>query len=228
MGFFKKIFGPSYEDAWSQVSSEIGARFIKGSFFKGASRVEARAGNWTITLDTYTVSTGKSSVTYTRMRAPFMTRDGFRFTIYRKSVFSGMGKLFGMQDVEVGGPKFKQLGPLFGVGGYLDEKIVESGYPEFDSDFIIKGNDESKLKILFKNLKIRELIEAQPGLFLQVKGTGGWLDRKKHEGIDELYFQVIGVIKDPDRLKCLFELFSEILSNLHSIGTARKDEPRPR
>jgi hypothetical protein len=228
MGFLKKIFGPSLNDAWRQLGSEIGAEFIAGSFFKGTPRVEARVGNWTVTLDTYTVSTGKSSVTFTRMRAPFINRDGFRFTIYRKSMFSRMGKLLGMQDVEVGGPKFEHLGPLFGLPGYLDTRIVESGYPQFDNDFIIKGSDDSKLKVLFKNLKIRELIEAQPGIVLQVKGTGGWLDRKKHKGIDELYFQVVGVIKDLDRLKQLFELFSETLSSLHSMGTAHEAEPSPR
>ncbi|HKG21047.1 MAG TPA: DUF3137 domain-containing protein, partial [Blastocatellia bacterium] len=109
MRFFKKILGPSQEEVWRRVSSEIGAEFIKGGFFKGVNRVEARVKGWDITLDTYTVSTGKSTVTFTRMRAPFVNRDGFSFTIYRKSIFSGLGKLLGMQDVEVGGPKFEHL-----------------------------------------------------------------------------------------------------------------------
>ena len=220
MGFFKKMFGPPQEEIWRRVSDEIGAQFIKGSFFKGPDRVEARVGDWTVTLDTFTVSTGKSSTTFTRMRAPFVNRDGFRFTIHRRNLFTDMGKMFGMQDVEVGGPKFEKLEPLFGLRGYLDAQLVESGYPDFDREFVIKGNDESKLKVLFKDLKIRELVEAQPAIALQVKGTGGWFSRKKHEGIDELYFQVVGVIKDPDRLKKLFELYSEVLKSLHSMGTA--------
>ncbi|HYP29086.1 MAG TPA: DUF3137 domain-containing protein [Blastocatellia bacterium] len=220
MGFFKKLFGPPQEEIWKQVSDEIGAQFIKGSFFKGADRVEARVDNWTVVLDTFTVSTGKSTVTFTRMRARFVNKDGFRFAIHRRNMFTGMGKLFGMQDVEVGGPKFEKLEPLFGLRGYLDAELVESGYPEFDREFVIKGSDESKLKVLFKDLKIRELIEAQPSIDLQVKGTGGWFERKENEGIDELYFQVVGVIKDPVRLKQLFELYSEILKSLRAMGTA--------
>lgn len=220
MGFFKKMFGPPQEEVWRRVSDEIGAQFIKGSFFKGPARIEARVGNWTVTLDTFTVSTGKSSTTFTRMRAPFVNRDGFRFTIHRRNLFTDMGKMFGMQDVEVGGPRFEKLEPLFGLRGYLDAELIESGYPDFDREFVIKGTDESKLKVLFKDLKVRELVEAQPAISLQVKGTGGWLSRKKNEGIDELYFQVVGVIKDPDRLKKLFELYSEILKSLHSMGTA--------
>jgi hypothetical protein len=228
MRFFKRIFGPSQEEVWRRVSSEMGAEFIKGGFFKGVNRVEARVKDWAITLDTYTVSTGKSSVTFTRMRAPFVNRDGFRFTIHRKSIFSGMGKLLGMQDVEVGGPKFEHLEPLFGLRGYLDAQLIESGYPEFDNEFVIKGSDESKLKILFKNLKVRELIEAQPGLVLQVKAIRGWLGRRQQDGVDELYFQVVGVIKDPDRLKKLFELFSEVLESLRAMGTALEVPPTSR
>ena len=40
------------------------------------------------------------------------------------------------------------------------------------------------------------------------------------EGVDELYFQVSGVIKDLDRLKELFTLFTETLDQLCRIGSA--------
>ena len=110
-------FGPSKDEAWRQLSQEIGAEFVEGGFWKG-NKVQAQVGTWTITLDTYTVHTQHSHVTYTRMRAPYVNPEGFRFTIYRKGFFSDLGKLLGMQDIEVGDP-------------------------EFDEAFIIKGNDES-------------------------------------------------------------------------------------
>src|SRR5215207_7164954 len=46
MRFFKRIFGPSQEEVWRRVSSEMGAEFIKGGFFKGVNRVEARVKDW--------------------------------------------------------------------------------------------------------------------------------------------------------------------------------------
>ena len=55
------------------------------------------------------------------MRAPYVNPEGFRFTIYRKGFFSDLGKLLGMQDIEVGDP-------------------------EFDEAFIIKGNDEDRVR----------------------------------------------------------------------------------
>jgi hypothetical protein len=101
--FLRKLFGPSKEEVWQQLCNEIGAEYINNEIWKG-DKVVAKVKDWTITLDTYTVSTGKSHVTYTRMRAPYVNADGFRFKIYRKNIFSGIGKYFGMKDLEIGYP----------------------------------------------------------------------------------------------------------------------------
>ena len=122
-------FGPSKDEVWQQFSQEIGAEFVEGGFWKG-NKVQAHVDPWTITLDTYTVNTQHSHVTYTRMRAPYVNPEGFRFTIYRKGFFSDLGKLLGMQDIEVGDP-------------------------DFDEAFIIKGNDEFKVRDLLANPHIR-------------------------------------------------------------------------
>ena len=139
-------------------------------------------------------------VTYTRMRAPYINPEGFRFTIYRKNLFSDLGKFLGMQDIEVGDP-------------------------EFDEAFIIKGNDESKVRDLFANSKIRQMIQDQPKIRLEVKDSEGWFGPKFPEDVDELSFQVVGVIKDVERLKALFDLFAAVLDQLCRIGSAYKQEP---
>ena len=199
MGYLRRLFGPSKNEIWRQLSEDIGAQFVDGGFL-GSSKVQGHVGEWNVTLDTYTVSTGKTSVTYTRMRAPYVNKDGFRFTIYRAGFFSNIAKFFGMQDVEV-------------------------GHPDFDRDFIIKGTDETKLRALFANPKIRELIQAQPSIHLEVKDDEGWFGADFPEGVDELYFQVVGVIKDIERLKDLYELFAEVLQHLCHIGSAYEDDP---
>ncbi len=203
MGILRQLFGPSREEIWRQLCSEIGAQYVDGGFWKG-DKVQAHCGQWTVTLDTYTAthSDGKttSSTTYTRMRAPYVNKDGFRFTIYRKSIFSGLGKLLGMQDVEV-------------------------GYPEFDEAFIIKGNDEAKLRALFANPRIRQLIEMQPSIYLTVKDDEGWFGTHFPEGVDELCFNVLGVIKDVEQLKSLYYLFAEMLNHLCHIGSAYENDP---
>ena len=87
-------FGPSKDEVWRQLSQEIGAEFVEGGFWKG-NKVQAHLGPWTVTLDIYTESTGESSVTYTRMRAPYVNPEGFRFTIYRKGSFQRPGQASG-------------------------------------------------------------------------------------------------------------------------------------
>jgi hypothetical protein len=200
MSFLRTLFGPSKEEIWRQFCAETGGQYVAGGFWK-RGKVEAAHGQWTVTLDTYTVSTGKSSVTYTRMRAPYVNPDGFTFTIYRKGIFSEIGKWLGMQDVTV-------------------------GYPEFDEAFIIKGNDEAKLRRLFANEKIRGLISAQPAIRFSVVDDEHQFWRSRFpEGVDELYFQVTGVIKDVERLKSLYDLFSETLDELCRMGSAYEQNP---
>jgi hypothetical protein len=201
MGFLRQLFGPSQEEIWRQLCSEIGAQYVEGGFWKG-DKVQAHHGQWTFTLDTYTTTDteNNTSTTYTQMRAPYVNKDGFRFTIYRKSIFSGLGKLLGMQDVEV-------------------------GYPDLDEAFIIKGNDEAKLRALFANPKIRQLIEMQPSIYLTVKDDEGWFGTQFPEGVDELYFSVPWVVKDVEQLKSFYYLFAEMLNHLCHIGSAYENDP---
>jgi hypothetical protein len=196
-------FGPSKDEVWRQLSREIGAEFVNGGFWKG-SKVQAQVGPWTVTLDTFTRhhqhQNHHSHTTYTRIRAPYVNPEGFRFTIYRKGFFSDLGKLLGMQDIEVGDP-------------------------EFDEAFIIKGNDESKVRTLFDDPNLRRLVEAQPDIRLEVKDSDGWFGHSFPNDVDELHFQVVGVIKDVWRLKALFELFAAVLDRLCRIGSAYEQEP---
>src|SRR5262245_57735320 len=195
----RKLFGPSKSAVWQQLSTEIGADFTQGRLWKG-DRVDATHGEWTVTLDTFVVSTGKTVVVFTRLRAPYVNPDGFRFTIYRRGVFSDVAKWFGMQDIEI-------------------------GHPAFDRDFILKATDESKLKRLLAGPKLRQLIESQSNVKLTVKDDEGWFGPKFPEGVDELLFTVPGVIKDVERLAGLFDLFAEVLDELCRIGSAYEDDP---
>jgi hypothetical protein len=199
MSSLRKLFGPSRADLWRQLSAEIGANYVEGGFWKG-DKVQVTHGDWTITLDRHAVHTGKVTIVYTRLRAPYVNPDHFRFTIYRRGLFSDVAKWFGMQDVTV-------------------------GYPEFDRDFVIKGTNDAKLRDLFANSRLRELIAAQPQIRFTVKDDEGYFGPKFPPGTDELSFMVTGVIKDTERLKQLFELFAETLDQLCRIGSAYEQVP---
>jgi hypothetical protein len=199
MSILRELFGPSKEEIWRQLSAEIGAKFVEGGFLRGA-KVQARVKQWNVTLDIYTVSTGRSTHHYTRLRAPFVNADGFRFQIYRAGIFSDLGKRLGMRDIEI-------------------------GYPDFDRDFVIKGNDEQRLRQLFSYEKIRTLLQEQPDVRFEVVDDEGWFGADFPQGVDELRFQVSGIIKDLHLLKQLFELFAVTLDQLCMMGSAYLSEP---
>jgi hypothetical protein len=195
----RKAFGPSKAEIWRQLSAELGATYVDGGAWKG-DKVLARHGEWTVTLDSYVESAGKFRVAYTRMRAPYVNPDGFRFTIYRQGPFAGIAKLFGMQDVEI-------------------------GEAPFDKAFVIKTNDEARLRNLLASERLRGLIARQEDIYFAVKDNEGRFGPAFPENVDELYFQVTEVIQDLDRLKALYELFAVTLTDLCRIGAAYETAP---
>jgi len=199
MSFLKSLFGPSQKTIWRQLSREVRGQFHEGGLLT-TTAVQARAGDWIITLDTVTTGDGKTNQTFTRLRAPYFNPERFRFEIYRASIFSGLGKALGMQDVGV-------------------------GHPRFDQDFVIKSNRPGRVRRLFDNPRIRKLIDAQPRINLSVKAHEGWFS-KFPDGVDELHFQAAGVIKDLAQLKTLFDLFAEVLREVCHEGRAYEDDVR--
>jgi len=198
MAYLRELFGPSQNEIWAQLSQEIGAEH-QGDFFT-KSKVTLSHRQWQITLDTYTVHSGQTFTVYTRMRAPYVNQNGFRFTIYRADIFSWLGKLTGVQDVEIGDAFF-------------------------DKDFVVQSSAEDIIRLLLTNANIRQRIERQPDIHFQVKDDEGWFGETFPEGVDELYFQAYGLITDKQRLKELFELFSLVLDELCRLGSAYQGDP---
>jgi hypothetical protein len=201
-GLMRKWFGPSRDEIWSRLAEEVNGRYVDGSFLKGAL-VEVSHDEWTITLDSYAVSTGKTTVVFTRIRAPYVNPDGFRFSVSRAGMFTEIAKWLGMQDIEI-------------------------GIEEFDRDFVIKGTNEEKLRALFANPRIRELIIAQKSLHFGVKHERGLFRKDESPEVDTLEFHVPGIITDIERLKLLFDLFAETLDELCRIGSAYERAPESR
>jgi len=195
MSLFQGLFGPSKEKIWRQLAEKVGGRFTAGGLF-GHDAVQITSGDWIITLDTYS---DDDMNTYTRLRAPYVNPEGLFFTIYRAGLFDRLGKLLGMRNIEV-------------------------GYPRFDRQYVIKGNSERGVRKFFDNDRIRELIDSQPRIDLQVREHKGWFKTKFPDGVDELRFRRQGVLKDLGQLERLFQLFTESLHQLCHGGKAYEDD----
>jgi hypothetical protein len=191
----RRLFGVSVADAWAALAREIDARHERGGWWK-SSRVVADVGPWQLTLDLYHVD----KAVFTRLRAPFVNPSSFRFRVYRKSIFSDLGKAMGMQDIVVGDRAF-------------------------DEAFIVQGNDDARVRELLADPQLRALIAAQPRIRFEVKDDEGWFGKSFPAGTDELQFITGGIIKDVDRLKLLFDLFAHTLWRLCQVGDATQERP---
>ena len=164
----------------------------------------ARHDEWTLTLDIHNVVICAGKVTtvipYTRIRAPYINPANFRFSIYRKNLLSEIGKFLGMQDIDV-------------------------GHPEFDDQFIIKGNDPAKVRLLFQNALLRESLASQREVHFAVKDDEGWFGQNFPADVDELQYAVRGSISEVDRLKSMFDAFMICLDSMHQIGEAEARDP---
>ena len=200
MGLFKSLFGPSRDEIWMALRAQIGGEVIPGDFWHG-QKLQVHSGDWTFTLDEYTtmIPAGKVMIplSHTRMRAPFPNPSGFRLSIYRASVFSALGSLLGMQDIQV-------------------------GHPDFDADFVIKGNNEHAVRKLCANARLRALVTAQSSFQLTIQDDDGWFGRKCPPEVDVLVFDVAEQIRTVDRLKGLYDVFAETLNQLSEMGVAGK------
>ena len=207
MGFSEIFESPSSREVWSELAKEIDAQYWEqpANYYNlgGDGRtVLLTVEGWTIWLEAHSTPGtpvhpgGPETI---RMRAPYENRDDFRFAISRKHFLTGIEKFLGMQDIEIGDPVF-------------------------DNEFVIKGNDKVKVRSLFANPRLRQLVRSQPYVFLQnekseiITGANSLEERAAR---NELYFPLrYDQSKDLARLKSLFELFTVTLKQLRSIGSA--------
>ena len=193
-------WGMTLHKTWQQLCSETGAQIVNRGFWHGGERVELTYQCWTIVLDIYTVIVQRVPVSYTRIRAPFVSRDGFSFSIRRGGVMSAIGKLFGGRQ-------------------------MESGDAEFDELFTMKSNDEQTMKRLLSSPLIKELFCKQRSIDMKIVDDPGYFKKYYPENVNELTFSVSNVIKDVERLKSLFQLFCALLTDFTEIGIAVDANP---
>jgi hypothetical protein len=215
VALLRQFFGSSRDQLWhglmQKLTAETAGHLQPGLFGRGkGDRVQVTHGEWTITIDLTAESSdllarllaprGTIAIpVYTRIRAPYIS-DGFLFTIYHKEFFSEVGKWFGMQDIEVGDPTF-------------------------DTAFVVKSNDTSKVRSLFSNTKIRNALLRMPAVRLAVLDNEDVLGVGLPEDTDELRIMAPGIPATVEPLKEIFDLFSETLDELCRMGAAYQKSP---
>ena len=182
---------PTRDDAFRAVALAQDGEVVEDRRGK-AKQVRFAHGLFSILLDTHTVSTGKSSTTYTRARCQARLNMPFRFALFRENAFTRIGKMLGMQD-------------------------LHAGNPDIDRQFIVKSDNESMIRSLLIDPAVyRPLLALDSGRFDLVKQRGRLGERT--EPLVELRFQVAVVVKDAARLALVLDLMRGALDQLARNG----------
>lgn len=125
----------------------------------------------------------ESGYSTTTLIAPLSAAEGFKFAIHPKHFTDDIGKFFGMQDVVI-------------------------GYPDFDEKFIIKTNDEVKVKALFADSAIRKELIALPDFTFEITTEKNSEDDEKH-CVLQLFIEE--AINQPAQLRSVYHMFMQVL-----------------
>lgn len=140
---------------------------------------------FSVTLQMVSKGSGKSSTTYTVLEFELPQNTGFPFHVFEAGFFSTMGKVFGLQDIEIGDPVF-------------------------DAKFIIKSDDELKIRQLLTP-SIREWFTRCADQYLNwgIRCDGKFLYYEKQGSMCNLKFY--------NEFVDMFNLFCELGENFKSL-----------
>ena len=180
-------------ESWHEV---FGGKFIEGTWGQGPY-LELPYKNWHIILDYFVVSTGKSSITYTRVRTVFKNPSAFELKISKEGVFSKIGKKLGGQDLEIGDH-------------------------EFDEHFVVKSNDDMMATRFLNSHEVKSRINFHKGFHLDLIKKNQ-MGVKCKEGESGLSFLTAHIIKDETEIRNLIELFQHMLDELLNLNVITED-----
>ncbi|MFV2008028.1 MAG: hypothetical protein ACC667_11295 [Longimicrobiales bacterium] len=181
-------------EAWHAVAAALEGKCVEGARPRKDEAVFQHLG-WTIVLDTYTVSNGQTSVTFTRIRAPFTGSDDFKLTVARRTWLSRFDIVLRARSIKVGNRMF-------------DEK------------YVTRTNNEGRARSFLNSSEVRALIMVQPSLRLEIRRPSWSRRRKLSEDARDVIVRTTGVVTDPERLENYVMLVAHTLDQLLRIGSA--------
>jgi hypothetical protein len=167
---------------------------------------------------------GRFPAAYTRIHVLYLSNDGFCFRLGRKRLSSALVEWLGVSRQKVDPPAADDIDILSGVASNSDKQSDAHNYRAFDADFDIKANDEAKLRLLFKDLKLRELIQSHKSVSLEASKSNESRSQPP-EKVFELRLYVDNLVRDPQELDSLYKIVTRLLDALRSIESANEEPP---
>jgi len=194
----KDLFSNNRDEIWAQLAAQLGGTFEKGRLFS-SPEVRCQSGPWEIVLDIYQ-SGGEQHQTFTRLRAPFLSKEPFGMKIFPENVLTRLSKKLGMQD-------------------------VQTGFKDFDEAFVVQATRKDPVIQLLRDETLRQLLMNHANITLGIKDHEGIFRKRYPKDVDVLYAMRQGSVKNLDELRSLFALFAIVLERMTQISAAYKKDP---
>ena len=94
--------------AWDDAAEQLHLAFDPPHMLFGRRRISGQIHGFSVVAYTFTRGSGKHSRSYTRFQVTYPSALDFGFRLTEQTFFSGVTKIFGSQDIEVGDPSFDQ------------------------------------------------------------------------------------------------------------------------
>lgn len=184
--------GKSVELVWKEFATKNNGKYIVGKYDNSDS-VEIDYLNYKIIFDNYTryqvVGSGTYVSNFTRVKIELRTPQELRFRLSNEELFDSITKIFGAQDIKIGDR-------------------------DFDRKFILKGNNESLIQLIFSNENLKSKLIEQDDLIIQLLDKEGIFDEPIQEGNAMLYYISENLIHEKEQLNSLLDLFQSLMDQL--------------
>ncbi|MFH2007086.1 MAG: hypothetical protein ABI333_10915 [bacterium] len=184
----KRDFSEHSAVLWDQIAKELEGDFLETKEWV-SSRLVATDGEWRVALDYHQHPGYRSTAIYTRFHAPYMSENPFRFRLRYEHFEHKLGKLVGLQDIEVGDKKF-------------------------DKTFLIQSNQTNRFTTILNRKRLRELLQAEPHVRLLLHDDLGFWGEHYDKPTRDVSIELHGRIKDVERLKRLYDTLAEVMTGL--------------
>lgn len=187
------------KDVLQEAAATYGGTYVDEGGFRGF-RVEFAWRHLPMILDSHTQSTGKSAVTYDRLRVAFKAANPFQLKIYKKSIFSGMAKALGAQDL------------LTGDAG-------------FDGTFMVKGSDQDMVFDLFLEEALLRRMEQMSMFRVEITQRDPLTFQRMQDGELLLLIYALDRRRDVAAYGTMLDLGRHLLERMESLGIVLPEAP---
>jgi hypothetical protein len=192
------------EEVWQAYSLSTNGEVIPSGILRNGKdhRVISPLGPWKVALDVLTWYS-PSVHTKTCMKLPFFNTSNLQFSVQKNDLAAKFKAMFG-------------------------KKPIPTGSADFDKKYAITGSDPERIRQIFSDPAIQQLIGLQPRINFEISKYQSPEDftGKLPAGVSMLcYYELALKIKDVERLKNLFALVKAVITRMQTLGLVGDGAP---